>query len=124
MRHEQDEAEMLTKLIMGVLNKITPEKFETLCDQMMKIIRERADSEEKFKSILDSILNKASTEPCFSEQYADLFTFLSHQMPSLDFDWVQCCSEEGSPNGVSSTETITKKFRTMMILSCETRFSS
>ena len=145
MRYELDEAELLTKQIMGVLNRITPEKFGILCSQLMKIITELADSEEKFTTILDSVLNKASTEPVFSEQYADLCSYLANEMHTLQFEWVRSIEAEGgsntndsatpsSPNGSSVSDgsalsseaknAISKKFRKMMIMSCERRFSS
>ncbi len=80
MDHDLDENERLTKRIMGVLNRITPEKFEKLSAKMMSIISELADNQEKFTTILDSILNKASTGPVFAEQYADLCYYLSQQL--------------------------------------------
>ena len=40
-----------------------------------------ADNQDKFTRILDSILNKASTEPVFAEQYAELCLYLSQQLP-------------------------------------------
>jgi len=149
MRHELDENELLNKQTMSILNRITPEKFSTLCDQMMRIIEEKADTKQKYEGILDSILIKASTEPCFSEQYANLCDYLATEMHKLDHEWVyqvdpdsqdttpssSSQSSEGSLVGhvdedgsrvLSDDEKafITKKFRRMMIMSSEKRFSA
>eukprot|EP01084_Bolivina_argentea_P085728 154952_1 len=135
MAHDLDENERLTKRIMGVLNLITPEKFDKLATKMMSIISELADNEEKFTTILDSILNKASTEPVFAEQYANLCFYLSQQLPSLmdKFQWIlgeerDRDTKSKSKNKKNAEDNISKQiskvFRKMMIMSCERRFSS
>merc|ERR1712154_215132 len=114
MDHDLDENERLTK-------RITPEKFDKLATKMMSIIEELADNEEKFTTILDSILNKASTEPVFAEQYTELCYYLSQQLPNLitKFQWIS-----SSDIGNNDSKQISKMFRKMMIMSCERRFSS
>merc|ERR1712228_668135 len=83
MDHEIDATEKLSKRTMGVLNRITPEKFDKLSQGMLEIIGDLADNEERFTIILDLILNKASTDIEFAEQYAQLCLYLSQQLPSF-----------------------------------------
>merc|ERR1712228_2814 len=114
MDHEIDATEKLSKRTMGVLNRITPEKFDKLSQRMLEIIEELADNEERFTIILDLILNKASTDIEFAEQYAQLCNYLSHQFKNNTLEWLRD----------SKQDQLDKLFKKMMVVSCQRRFAS
>ena len=47
----------MKKKLLGILNKITPEKFRLLLEQIFELIRESA-SEERLKIAIDIIFDK------------------------------------------------------------------
>jgi len=103
--------------VTGILNRITPEKFELLANKMIHIINEMVDSNDKFSLVLNAILEKASTEPSFAEQYADLCRYLSRQMKN--FAW--CVREAGGDS--TNEKEIQKIFRNLMINTCDERYT-
>ena len=70
---------ILQRKICGILNRITPEKFDNLKEKIFNEINERVDCQSKFELVLDAILDNASTESLFAEQYAYLCVFLFEQ---------------------------------------------
>ncbi|EDO33172.1 predicted protein, partial [Nematostella vectensis] len=53
----------------GILNKLTPQKFKKLTEQVMEL---EIDTSEKLEGIIDIIFEKAISEPGFSVAYANL----------------------------------------------------
>ncbi|KAI1283210.1 Eukaryotic translation initiation factor 4 gamma 1 [Halotydeus destructor] len=75
---DSDEARTqdLLKKFRGILNKITPQKFQVLLDRIDKL---PIDTEERLKQILDLVFDKAVDEPAFCVQYAKLCKHLSNR---------------------------------------------
>ncbi|GBM60301.1 Eukaryotic translation initiation factor 4 gamma 3 [Araneus ventricosus] len=69
-----DEKDKLKRGVQGVLNKLTPQKFETLLSQLKGLI---IDTEEKLALVIDLIFEKAVNEPKFSVPYANLCKHLA-----------------------------------------------
>ncbi|GBM60304.1 Eukaryotic translation initiation factor 4 gamma 3 [Araneus ventricosus] len=69
-----DEKDKLKRSVQGVLNKLTPQKFETLLPQLKGL---NIDTEEKLALIIDLISEKALNEPYFSVLYANLCKHLA-----------------------------------------------
>ena len=62
------------------MNKLTPQKFETLLDQINKLT---IDSQARLTGVIDLVFDKAVAEPSFSTAYAQLCQNLSlRQVPS------------------------------------------
>lgn len=66
---EMDNIEALCKKVRGILNKLTPEKFEPLLEQIQAL---NIDSQEKLTSVINLVFEKAIDEPNFAEAYAML----------------------------------------------------
>ncbi|XP_055935890.1 eukaryotic translation initiation factor 4 gamma 3-like isoform X2 [Argiope bruennichi] len=69
-----DEKDKLKRSVQGVLNKLTPQKFETLLSQLKGL---NIDTEEKLALVIDLIFEKAIDEPNFSVPYANLCKHLA-----------------------------------------------
>ncbi|XP_057318167.1 eukaryotic translation initiation factor 4 gamma 3-like isoform X3 [Microplitis mediator] len=61
------KTQSLYKKVRSVLNKLTPQKFETLVNQVRTL---EIDSEEKLQGVIDLVFEKAIDEPNFSVAYA------------------------------------------------------
>ncbi|XP_046742564.1 eukaryotic translation initiation factor 4 gamma 3-like isoform X8 [Diprion similis] len=64
---EDAKTEALYKRVRGVLNKLTPQKFNTLVNQVRAL---QIDSQEKLQGVIDLVFEKAVDEPSFSVAYA------------------------------------------------------
>ncbi|XP_016114207.1 eukaryotic translation initiation factor 4 gamma 1-like [Sinocyclocheilus grahami] len=73
-RADEDEPEFLKtqelfKHMESVLNQLTPQMFQPLMKQVTKLT---IDTEERLKGVVELILEKAISEPNFSEAYANM----------------------------------------------------
>lgn len=73
---------MVFRRIRGILNKITPEKFEKLIADILNIIGN--GSNVIFKGVILLIFEKALDEPKYSSMYAQLCKRLSEHAPNLE----------------------------------------
>ncbi|CAL1268464.1 unnamed protein product [Larinioides sclopetarius] len=69
--HEKDR---LKRSVLSVLNKLTPQKFETLLAQLKSLL---IDTEEKLSLVSVLVFEKAVCEPMFSGVYANLSKHLA-----------------------------------------------
>ena len=53
----------------SILNKLTPQKFKTLLDQVLKL---EINTEERLVGCIDIVFEKAIDEPNFSVAYANM----------------------------------------------------
>nr|XP_042912096.1 eukaryotic translation initiation factor 4 gamma 3 isoform X5 [Parasteatoda tepidariorum] len=68
------DKEKLKRSVQGILNKLTPQKFETLLTQVKNL---NIDTEEKLCTVIDLIFEKAVDEPNFSVPYANMCKHLA-----------------------------------------------
>jgi len=66
---EGDDLEELKKKVRAILNKLTPQKFETLVKQFQEL---PIDKKEKMESAMELVFEKAVDEPAFSVAYAQM----------------------------------------------------
>ncbi|XP_078696975.1 eukaryotic translation initiation factor 4 gamma 1-like isoform X4 [Branchiostoma floridae x Branchiostoma belcheri] len=79
---EEKETDEIFKKVQGILNKLTPQKFQTLCQQVLDL---DISSEERLKGVIDLVFEKAITEPNFSVAYANMCRCLIHlKVPMKD----------------------------------------
>ncbi|XP_078338114.1 eukaryotic translation initiation factor 4 gamma 1-like isoform X6 [Crassostrea virginica] len=80
---KQDQAEIdedtkkteeLYKKVRSILNKLTPQKFQTLVKQVSEM---EINTEERLKGVTDLIFEKAISEPGFSVAYASMCRYLA-----------------------------------------------
>jgi translation initiation factor 4G len=67
MTDDEHKTEELYKKVRGVLNKLTPQKFETLVSQVREL---QIDTAERLQGVIDLVFEKAVDEPNFSVAYA------------------------------------------------------
>ncbi|XP_066968480.1 eukaryotic translation initiation factor 4 gamma 1-like isoform X4 [Macrobrachium rosenbergii] len=101
---EQAATEEVVKRMRGILNKLTPEKFEKLVGtvKLMPI-----DTTERLSAVIDLIFEKAVDEQGFSSTYANLCQVLSKMS----------VRGEGTDDGKSDV-----KFRNLIINKCQKEF--
>lgn len=72
--NEEKATDELLKRVRGILNKLTPEKFNTLVSQLRTL---NIDSPRKLGGIIELIFEKAVDEPNFASAYAQMCFSLS-----------------------------------------------
>ena len=104
---EEKETQELLKKIRGILNKLTPQKYEDLLKQIIGL---KIDTEDRLKRVLDLIFEKAVDEPAFCIQYANLCKHLSNVFK------VTKVNEENTAEEV--------KFHKLLISKCQKEFET
>ncbi|KAJ8913562.1 hypothetical protein NQ315_017113 [Exocentrus adspersus] len=66
---EDKKTEELYKKVRGILNKLTPQKFNTLMGQTKAL---HIDTVERLQGVIDLVFEKAVDEPNFSVEYANM----------------------------------------------------
>ncbi|KAG5225901.1 MIF4G domain-containing family protein [Salix suchowensis] len=77
------EKERVLKTVKGILNKLTPEKFDVLKGQL---IDSGITSTDILKGVISLIFDKAVLEPTFCPMYAQLCSDLNEKLPSFPSD--------------------------------------
>lgn len=80
---EEQQTLDLLKKIRGILNKLTPQKYDDLVNQIMSF---KVDTEDRLKRVLDLVFEKAVDEPAFCLQYANLCKHLSRFKVTINKD--------------------------------------
>lgn len=94
---------VLSVQVRGILNKLTPEKFQKLSDDLLGL---ELDSDKVLKGVILLIFEKALDEPKYSSMYAQLCKRLSEEAP--DFE----------PRGSPCT------FKLLLLNKCRTEFEN
>ncbi|XP_056649007.1 eukaryotic translation initiation factor 4 gamma 1-like isoform X1 [Diorhabda sublineata] len=66
---DDKKTEELYRKVRGILNKLTPQKFETLLQQIKNL---SIDTTERLQGVIDLVFEKAVDEPNFSVAYASM----------------------------------------------------
>lgn len=103
-----DEDEALNKKFRGILNKLTPQRFETLLDQVKKL---EINSEKRLCNVAELVLEKALNETHFASTYARLCHAL---LPMFNVPKAQ------SEGMIGVTPTV--NFRKMILQKCQQEF--
>lgn len=89
--------------VRGILNKLTPEKFQKLSDDLLGL---QLDSDKVLKGVILLIFEKALDEPKYSSMYAQLCKRLSEEAPNFE------------PPGLPCT------FKLLLLNKCRTEFEN
>ncbi|KAG1326541.1 eukaryotic translation initiation factor [Cocos nucifera] len=103
-RGNLSEKERVLKMVKGILNKLTPEKFDVLKGQL---IDAGITTPDILKEVITLIFEKAVLEPTFCPMYAQLCSDLSEKLPPFP-------SEE--PGGKEIT------FKRILLNNCQEAF--
>ncbi|KAJ0183840.1 hypothetical protein K1T71_000263 [Dendrolimus kikuchii] len=74
MTEEDYKTQELYKKFRGILNKLTPEKFDTLLDRVKTL---EINNQKRLEGVIDLVFEKAIDEPNFSVAYAAMCNKLS-----------------------------------------------
>ncbi|KAG6437832.1 hypothetical protein SASPL_102762 [Salvia splendens] len=78
-----DEEEAKQRQLKGILNKLTPQNFEKLFQQVQQV---NIDNVVTLSGVISQIFDKALMEPTFCEMYADFCFHLAAGLPELSMD--------------------------------------
>jgi len=82
LSQDSQHNDFVFRRVRGILNKITPEKFEKLSSDILGIIGQ--GSPTIFKGVILLIFEKALDEPKYSSMYAQLCKRLAEQAPNFE----------------------------------------
>ena len=102
------DTDKVLRQIRGVLNKLTPEKFDRLFEQLL----EKITSADILKSSITTIFEKAVAEPTFCFLYAELCLRLSKEVPEFPAPPSEDGGAPGKPMG----------FRRVLLNTCQEEF--
>ncbi|KAK9065450.1 hypothetical protein SSX86_014849 [Deinandra increscens subsp. villosa] len=78
-----DEEQAKQRQLKGILNKLTPQNFEKLFEQVKQVNIDNADT---LSGVIGQIFDKALMEPTFVEMYANFCSRLSVELPGFGED--------------------------------------
>ncbi|XP_031622161.1 eukaryotic translation initiation factor 4G isoform X2 [Contarinia nasturtii] len=113
---DPNNIEVLCKRVRGILNKLTPEKFEPLLEQLQAL---NLDTNEKLSSVISLVFEKAIDEPNFSQAYAQLCLKLSKPMEDKERE-----ENEQKSGDKSNKDTKTAVFKKELLNKCQTEFNT
>lgn len=80
VKRDAEGEERVMRDLNSILNKLTPEKFDTLVQQVVDL---RIDNVELLKQVVDLVFEKALSEPAFSAVYAEFCEKLGGKLPQF-----------------------------------------
>ncbi|CAI9102079.1 OLC1v1000276C2 [Oldenlandia corymbosa var. corymbosa] len=78
-----DEEQAKQRQLKGILNKLTPQNFEKLFEQVKQV---NIDNAITLTGVISQIFDKALMEPTFCEMYANFCSHLAVGLPDLSVD--------------------------------------
>ncbi|RVW95247.1 Eukaryotic translation initiation factor 4G [Vitis vinifera] len=78
-----DEEEVKQRKLKAILNKLTPQNFEKLFEQVKAVNIDNADT---LTRVISQIFDKALMEPTFCEMYANFCFHLARELPDFSED--------------------------------------
>ncbi|KAM7424171.1 hypothetical protein PAMA_000490 [Pampus argenteus] len=79
--HEKGQNDATFRKVRGILNKLTPEKFDKLCLELLNV---GVDTKLVLKGTILLIVDKALEEPKYSQLYAQLCLRLAEDAPNFE----------------------------------------
>ncbi|XP_060219044.1 eukaryotic translation initiation factor 4G-like isoform X2 [Lycium barbarum] len=78
-----DEEQAKQRQLKAILNKLTPQNFERLFQQVKEV---NIDNDKTLDGVISQIFDKALMEPTFCEMYATFCQHLAAELPDLSVD--------------------------------------
>lgn len=103
LQYCQDEA--VFRRVRGILNKLTPDKFDKLCNELLGV---GIETKYILKGVILLVFEKALDEPKYSSMYAQLCLRLSEEAPNFD----------------DPGKTGNSTFRRLLLKQCEEEFNN
>ncbi|KAL7871167.1 hypothetical protein SRHO_G00086640 [Serrasalmus rhombeus] len=108
--NEKEHHDAIFRKVRGILNKLTPEKFDKLCLELLNV---GVDSKLVLKGVILLIVDKALEEPKYSSLYAQLCLRLAEDAPNFD-----------SPPEIQTTQKQSTTFRRLLITKLQDEFEN
>lgn len=112
---DEKQTEELLRKFRGILNKLTPQKFDNLIKQIEKL---GIDTKERLDQILNLIFDKALSEPAFCVEYAKLCKHLS------TLNTYKQDGEQNSDGKGGNKENTLARFRVLLLSKCQLEFNT
>ncbi|KAG1963926.1 eukaryotic translation initiation factor 4 gamma [Pimephales promelas] len=109
--NEKEHHDGIFRKVRGILNKLTPEKFDKLCLELLNV---GVDSKLVLKGIILLIVDKALEEPKYSSLYAQLCLRLAEDAPNFD----------GPTPEIQSSQKQSTTFRRLLISKLQDEFEN
>uniref|UniRef100_G3PSY6 Eukaryotic translation initiation factor 4 gamma 2 n=1 Tax=Gasterosteus aculeatus aculeatus TaxID=481459 RepID=G3PSY6_GASAC len=108
--NEKGQNDAIFRKVRGILNKLTPEKFDKLCLELLNV---GVESKHVLKGTILLIVDKALEEPKYSQLYAQLCLRLAEDAPNF---------EDPTENPVTNKQNTT--FRRLLISKLQDEFEN
>uniref|UniRef100_A0A3Q3R9J6 Eukaryotic translation initiation factor 4 gamma 2 n=2 Tax=Monopterus albus TaxID=43700 RepID=A0A3Q3R9J6_MONAL len=108
---DKGQNDAVFRKVRGILNKLTPEKFDKLCLELLNV---GVDSKLVLKGIILLIVDKALEEPKYSQLYAQLCLRLAEDAPNF----------EGPSTESQATQKQNTTFRRLLISKLQDEFEN
>uniref|UniRef100_A0A8C5EB13 Eukaryotic translation initiation factor 4 gamma 2 n=1 Tax=Gouania willdenowi TaxID=441366 RepID=A0A8C5EB13_GOUWI len=109
--NEKERHDAIFRKVRGILNKLTPEKFDKLC---LELLNAGVDSKLVLKGIILLIVDKALEEPKYSSLYAQLCLRLAEDAPNFD----------GPSSEIQTSQKQSTTFRRLLISKLQDEFEN
>ncbi|KAI7814019.1 eukaryotic translation initiation factor 4 [Triplophysa rosa] len=109
--NEKERHDAIFRKVRGILNKLTPEKFDKLCLELLNV---GVDSKLVLKGIILLIVDKALEEQKYSSLYAQLCLRLAEDAPNFD----------GPSGEIQSSQKQSTTFRRLLISKLQDEFEN
>ncbi|KAJ8393135.1 hypothetical protein AAFF_G00068180 [Aldrovandia affinis] len=109
--NEKERHDAIFRKVRGILNKLTPEKFDKLCLELLNV---GVDSKLVLKGIILLIVDKALEEPKYSSLYAQLCLRLAEDAPNFD----------GPSPDIQTSQKQSTTFRRLLISKLQDEFEN
>ncbi|CAB1454887.1 unnamed protein product [Pleuronectes platessa] len=109
--NEKGRHDAIFRKVRGILNKLTPEKFDKLCLELLNV---GVDSKLVLKGIILLIVDKALEEPKYSSLYAQLCLRLAEDAPNFD----------GPSSEIQTSQKQSTTFRRLLISKLQDEFEN
>ncbi|XP_056622822.1 eukaryotic translation initiation factor 4 gamma 2b [Triplophysa dalaica] len=109
--NEKELHDAIFRKVRGILNKLTPEKFDKLCLELLNV---GVDSKLVLKGVILLIVDKALEEPTYSSLYAQLCLRLAEDAPNFD----------GPSTEIQSSQKQSTTFRRLLISKLQDEFEN
>ncbi|XP_077591404.1 eukaryotic translation initiation factor 4 gamma 2b [Stigmatopora nigra] len=109
--NEKERHDAIFRKVRGILNKLTPDKFDKLCLELLNV---GVDSKLVLKGIILLIVDKALEEPKYSSLYAQLCLRLAEDAPNFD----------GPSTEIQTSQKQSTTFRRLLISKLQDEFEN
>ncbi|TDH17051.1 hypothetical protein EPR50_G00004420 [Perca flavescens] len=108
--NEKGQNDAIFRKVRGILNKLTPEKFDKLCLELLNV---GVESKLVLKGTILLIVDKALEEPKYSQLYAQLCRRLAEDAPNFE-----------DPAEIQATQKQNTTFRRLLISKLQDEFEN